>query len=72
MRTTARPYTSAWGWTVLTPDALMVVSFMAVLAGVYLGLLWLIDNIVQWLWDNGWFWVTAVPVATAIWLSNIW
>lgn len=47
-------------------------SFMAVSAGVYLGLLWIIDNIVQWLWDNGWFWVTAVPLATVIWLSNIW
>lgn len=56
----------------LTPDALMVVSFLVMYAGVYLGLLWLVDVIVQWLWDHGWFWVTAAPLATVIWLSNIW
>lgn len=49
----------------------MVVSFMAVFAGGFIGALWVIDNIFQWLMDEGLFWWVAVPVATAIWMSNL-
>lgn len=49
----------------------MVVSFMTVFAGGFLGLLWLIDNIFQWLMDEGLFWWVAVPVGTAILMSNM-
>lgn len=52
-------------------DELMVVSFMTVLAGTYLILLWVIDLVIQWVVDNGLFWWVAVPTATAIMLANM-
>lgn len=55
----------------MSVDELMVISFMTMFAGGFLGLLWLIDNIFQWLMDEGLFWWVAIPVATAIWMSNL-
>jgi hypothetical protein len=55
----------------VSQDELMVVSFMAVYAGGFLGLLWLIDNLMQWLMDEGLFWWVAVPVGVAILMSNL-
>lgn len=55
----------------MSVDEIMVVSFMTVFAGGFLGLLWLIDNVMQWLMDEGLFWWVAVPAATAIWMSNL-
>lgn len=57
---------------VIDPGVLMVVSFMVLMAGCYMGLVWLVDAIIRWSIDSGWFWFTVAPVATAIWLSNIW
>jgi hypothetical protein len=55
----------------VSQDELMVVSFMAVYAGGFLGLLWLIDNLMQWLMDEGLVWWVAVPVGVAILMSNL-
>lgn len=56
---------------VMSQDELMVVSFLAVYAGGFLGLLWLTDQVVQWMWDHGLFWYIAAPVATVIWMANL-
>lgn len=57
---------------VIDPDVIKVVSFMLLMAGGFLGLLYVIDEAVQWAMDNGLFWYVVAPVGTAIWLSNLW
>jgi len=52
-------------------DALMVVSFMAVFAGGYIGLLLLVERTVRWVLDSGLFWYVATPVVTLIWMAHL-
>lgn len=57
---------------VIDLDTVKVLSFLAIYAGVFLGLLWLIDELMQWAMDHGWFWYVCAPVGAVIWMSNIW
>lgn len=57
---------------VIDADVIKVVSFMLLMAGGFLGLLWLVDQAVQWAVDNGLFWYVVAPVGTIILMANIW
>jgi hypothetical protein len=56
---------------VVSPDALLVTSFMAAYAAVFIVLLWLIGELIRWALTNGLFWYVATPVATLIWMAHL-
>lgn len=49
----------------------MVLSFLALYAGAFLALLWLIDELLRWVLDNGLFWYVAAPIATVAWMAHL-
>jgi len=56
---------------VVNADALLVVSFMAAYAAVFLLFLWLLDELIRWVLDNGLFWYFVAPAATLIWMAHL-
>lgn len=56
---------------VVTYDQVMVVSVMLLLLGVFLGLLWVVDKFIEWVFDNGLFWWFVTPVSVVILMANL-
>lgn len=60
-----------WRAVVVTYDQVMVVSVMLLLLGVFLGLLWVVDKFIEWVFDNGLFWWFVTPVSVVILMANL-
>lgn len=60
-----------WRAVVVTYDQVMVVSVMLLLLGVFLGLLWVVDKFIEWVFDNGLFWWFVTPVSVVVLMANL-
>lgn len=55
----------------MTVDQLMVGSFLMAFLGGYIGLVWLVDKVIEWMIDNGLLWWAIVPVGVVALMMNL-
>jgi hypothetical protein len=52
-------------------DKIMVVSFLMIYIGSFLGLHALFVRLLWWLWDSDWFWLVATSFTVVILMMNL-
>lgn len=55
----------------MSADEIKVISFLALYAGMFIGLDAIMTAIVSWMWDHGMFWYIAAPIGTAILMAYL-